>query len=131
LGLVGSPARLLDQTQAWQRPAIEGPDMIAVGKNYYLFYGAADWNSPTAGIGYAVCNGPLGPCFNQSVRGPWLGSRTGALGPSGPSVFTDLNGVTRLAYHAWTNGTVGYDKGGVRALFIDQVIFKKNGPVLS
>jgi beta-xylosidase len=130
LSLTGTLARLLDQTEAWQRPAIEGPDMIAVGTTFYLFYGAGDWASSGAGIGYAICSSPLGPCINQSTRQPWLDSRPRALGPSGPSTFTDLTGMTRLAYHAWTNGVVGYPDG-TRALFVDQLSFKNGRPVLS
>jgi beta-xylosidase len=128
--LVGRPRRLLDQTENWQVPAIEGPDMIAVGSTYYLFYGAGPWDTGNAAIGYAICYSPLGPCSNQSVGQAWLASRPGANGPSGPAAFRDLNGVTRLAYHAWPDKT-GYGPiGNMRTLFIDTLTFVGGRPTL-
>jgi hypothetical protein len=44
------------------------------------------------------------------------------VGPSGPTVFTDTSGNFQLAYHAWTGGP-GYQNGGVRSLWIDEVSF--------
>jgi beta-xylosidase len=128
--LVGPTRRLLDQGAGWQAPSMEGPEMVADGSAYYLFYGAGDWSSAAAGIGYAVCSSPLGPCVDRSVTGPWLAARPGASGPSGPAVFRDLSGVTRLAYHAWP-GAVGYENGGVRALFVNRLSFSAGRPTLS
>jgi beta-xylosidase len=128
LSLVGTRAMLLKQDRAWQAPVIEGPSMYAAGGVYYLFYGAGDWNSSNAAIGYALCTSPLGPCNNRSTSGPWLASRDGAVGPSGPAVFSDVSGSTRLAYHAWT-GAVGYPSGK-RSLWIDALRFQGNRPVL-
>lgn len=130
LSLTGSVSRLLSATEAWQSGIIEGPSMIRAGKTFYLFYGAGNWSSSTAGIGYALCSGPLGPCSNQSRSAPWLGARPGALGPSGPATFTDTSGALRFAYHAWP-GAVGYEHGGYRALFIEQLSFNDRRPVLS
>ena len=127
--LVGSPALLLSQDRPWQSPVIEGPSMVADGGVYYLFYGAGDWSSAAAAIGYARCASPLGPCTNASTSGPWLGSRPHAAGPSGPAVFVDAAGATRLAYHAWT-GAVGYQNGGVRSLWVDRLRFRLGRPVL-
>ena len=126
--LVGNRALLLTQDRSWQAPVVEGPSMVAVDRYYYLFYGAGDWNSSNAAIGYALCTSPLGPCNNRSTSGPWLASRDGAVGPSGPAVFSDVSGSTRLAYHAWT-GAVGYP-GGERSLWIDALRFQGNRPVL-
>lgn len=127
--LVGDPVRLLTQDSRWQSPAIEGPSMVAVQGRYYLFYGANRWNSSRAGIGYATCAGPLGPCSDASLDGPWMTSHGTAVGPSGPAVFTDSTG-TRLAYHAWT-GAVGYANGGVRSLWIDALSFSSGVPTLA
>jgi beta-xylosidase len=126
--LVGPRALLLNQDRAWQAPVIEGPSMVAAGGAYYLFYGAGAWDSGGAAIGYARCTSPLGPCVNASVTGPWMASHGTAVGPSGPAVFSDVGGSTRLAYHAWTGG-VGYQTGGVRALWIDGLRFIGGRPV--
>jgi hypothetical protein len=95
---------------------MEGPTMIMSGGSYYLFYGAGNWDSSGAGIGYATCTSPLGPCTDRTTVGPWLASYGAVLGPSGPHVFADTAGSARLAYHAW-DGCVGYPNCS-RALWI-------------
>ena len=104
--------------------------MIASGGWYYLFYGAGDWSRSTAAIGYARCISPVGPCVNASTTGPWMASNGLAVGPSGPAVFVDAAGSTRIAYHAWTQG-VGYEAGGVRSLWVDGLRFTSGRPVLA
>lgn len=79
--------------------------MVASGGLYFLFYGAGDWSSATAAIGYARCVTPMGPCLNASTTGPWMSSHGQALGPSGPAVFLDAAGSMKIAYHAWTGGS--------------------------
>lgn len=127
--VVGSPTNLLTATASWQRGVIEGPSMWSNNGAYYLFYGANGWNSADAAIGYATCSGPLGPCINQSVTAAWMTSHGAGIGPSGPTIFTDATGSTRIAYHAWTEG-VGYGNG-VRSLWIDTVSFATGKPVLN
>jgi beta-xylosidase len=61
---------LLSEDAAWQYPAMEGPTMVASGGKYYLFYGAGNWDSTTAAIGYATCRKPLGPCRDRTTFGP-------------------------------------------------------------
>jgi beta-xylosidase len=127
-----SPVRLLSQTAAWQAPAMEGPAMIRSGSTYFLFYGANNWSSSSSAIGYATCSRPLGPCVDRSTSGPWFAtnpSGTAPVGPQGPTVFTDTAGRLRLAFAAW-NGTVGYEHGGVRALWTARLSFVNGKPTL-
>jgi hypothetical protein len=130
LSLTGTPTLLLSQTRPWQGGIIEGPSMIATGGAYVLFYGAGPWSSASAGIGYATCSSALGPCVEGSPSGPWLASRSGARGPSGPATFRDLSGALRFAHHAWPT-TVGYHNGGVRALYTGRLSFVNGVPTLS
>ena len=116
--LVGFPSLLLSADLPWQGSVIEGPSMMEVGGLYYLFYGANAWNTAKAAIGYAWCIAPLGPCVNASILGPWMATQGTRLGPSGPDVFIDASGATKLAFHAWT-GSAGSENGGVRSLWID------------
>ncbi len=120
--LVGSRSLLLSADVGWQGSVIEGPSMVAKNGVYFLFYGANRWDTTKASIGYAWCVSPLGPCLNGSLLGPWMASHGAAVGPSGPDVFVDASGATRLAYHAWA-GAVGYGSGGVRSLWIDNLTF--------
>lgn len=116
--LVGSPSLLLSAGAGWQRGVIEGPSMVQAQGLYYLFYGGGAWDSASAGIGYAWCTSPLGPCANGSSQVPWMSTHGAAVGPSGPDVFVNRTGTLSLAYHAWT-GAVGYQNGGVRSLWVD------------
>ena len=129
LAVGGRPSLLLTESRAWQSPAIEGPTMVASQGVDYLFYGAGNWNSAGAAIGYATCRSPAGPCTNASVLGPWVGTHGAAVGPSGPATFTTTAGGLEMAYHAWTGG-VGYQNGGVRSLWIDTLSFRQGRPVL-
>ncbi len=119
LSLLGGPSRLLTAVWPWQAGVIEGPTMVRDGPFELLFYGANRWDSSTSGIGYAVCLSPVGPCLNQSVLGPWLGTSRRVVGPQGPSVFVGPSGQLHLAYAAWT-GAVGYPNGR-RSLWIDRL----------
>jgi hypothetical protein len=67
LSLVGPRVPLFDQTQPWQGPAVEGPDLNHFNPAYYLFYGAGAWDTANASIGYTTCRGPLGPCSQSAT----------------------------------------------------------------
>lgn len=120
------PSLLLSETAAWQAPSAEGPTLFDNGGRYYLFYGANNYDTANSGIGYATASAPLGTYTNKSTLGPWLGTRGNAKGPQGPATFTDLSGHTRLALAAWY-GTVGYENGGVRSLWIANLTFSMFG----
>jgi Glycosyl hydrolases family 43 len=124
--IASNPVQVLSEDASWQAPAMEGPTMVQNAGVYYLFYGANNWDSAGAGIGYAECGTPLGPCTDWTTLRPWLQSSGSALGPSGPDVFTDASGATRLAYHAW-DGCVGYPNCN-RALWITPLSFAGGVP---
>jgi len=124
--ITSSPVEVLSEDAAWQAPAMEGPTMVLNGGVYYLFYGANNWDSSSAAIGYAKCSTPLGPCTDWTNVRPWLQSSGSALGPSGPDVFTNAAGATELAYHAW-DGCVGYPNCN-RALWITPLSFVAGVP---
>jgi len=143
---------LLSAGAGWENGIIEGPAMTAVAGaastyRYYLMYGAGSWASSSAGIGYAICSGPLGPCTKMTTAAPWLttGSAiSGAVGPAGPSFYvlgssSPYSTTQQLAYHGWfcppgttCNPPTGYGPGGaVRALWINTVVFSGPSPLLS
>ena len=120
--LIGSPVRLLSDTAAWQFPVIERPAMTALDGRYYLFYAANVYSAATSGIGYAVCASPLGPCTDRSSGGPFVGTQGQVVGPSGPAPFRSPSGVPLLAFAAWLGGP-GYDRGGIRSLWVGTLLF--------
>ncbi len=119
--LVGPKHELLATEQAWEEPIIENPAMIAADGRYFLFYSANRWRSADYAVGHAVCDAPTGPC-RRVGDGPLFASANGAAGPGGVELFTDPDGGTWMAYHAWTAGQVGYPEGA-RSLRIDRVTF--------
>lgn len=126
-----TPRLLLTESAAWQSPTVEGPTVYRYGSVYYLFYGANNYDTASSGIGYATSTSLLGAYTNRSTLGPWLGTTGGAQGPQGPMVFTDSGGATRMAFAAWY-GTVGYEHGGSRSLWIGSLGFNPAGtPILS
>ncbi|HZQ57224.1 MAG TPA: glycoside hydrolase family 43 protein, partial [Acidimicrobiales bacterium] len=120
LSLVGPRPALLSATARWEGGVVEGPAMAEVGGRYYLFYGANHWDTPGAGIGYAVCTSPLGPCVNQSSARAWFATQGPLIGPSGPDPFVDATGRVRLAFHAWAMDAAGHF---VRSLWIGTLAF--------
>ncbi len=67
----------------------------------------------------------------MTTVGPWMASHGQAVGPSGPTFFTDTAGAVRMGYHAWSPGRVGYAAGGARSLWIDRVDFVDGRPVVA
>ena len=106
----GSATNLLLQTTepSWQGSVIENPAMVAKDGWYYLVYSGNFWYSKDYAVGYAVCWGPAGPCFDQSPGAPWVGNRFDRIGRGGATPFLDAGGNLQLAYHAWNAPYVNY-----------------------
>jgi beta-xylosidase len=130
LSVTGDRPRLLTATASWQAGVVEGPTMIAADGAYYLFYGANHWDTSGAGIGYALCASPMGPCRDESWPHPWLGSSPDAWGPSGPDVFTGPDGRAWIAYHAWSDKPEAGKPGSHRQLWISPLTFVNGEPVI-
>ena len=60
--LTGKPVRLLTNHALWHGRVIEAPQMHVRDGRYYLFYSAHAFDSSNYAVGYALCEGPLGPC---------------------------------------------------------------------
>ena len=117
-------ATLLEPTQSWQGGVVEGPAMVVSGGQYRLFYSANSWRTADYAIGVANCAGPSGPCAAVPT-GPLLTSDASFSGPGGPSLFTDVQGTTWLAFHAWLPGQVGFPNS--RLLFLRPVTITAAG----
>lgn len=128
LALAGQPVELVQRDQAWERPLIEHPTMIEVDGAYYLFYSGNRWETHEYAVGYATCETVTGPCVKPRQE-PILSFTPQVLGPGGQVFFEDTEGNLWVAYHAWTNATVGYP-AGQRSLHIDRVSFENGEPVI-
>ena len=64
--LLGEPLRLITRDQEWERPLVENPSMVLQNGVYYLIYSANWWEGGNYALGYAICDGPSGPCTKPS-----------------------------------------------------------------
>jgi len=118
------PHVLIAQDQAWES-TIENPDLVLDGGHYYLFYSGGAWENSSYSIGYAVCDGPSGPCakpYDHAI----MRSTGGVVGPGGDWAFSDAYGQWWMAYAAWTAGAVGYPVGA-RSMRLDPLCFTGGG----
>lgn len=90
----------------WEGDTIENPSMITFRDVTYLFYSGNYYTGPDYATGYAICEGPAGPCGRPSDRPLLDTATTGRIGPGGATAFVDDHSL-RLAYHAWEPGQVG------------------------
>lgn len=109
--------RLLTARSNWEGSLIENPAMITRRQKFYLFYSANRWSTRHYATGYAMCDGPMGPCARVPYRRtpeskptypPLLRTDAVHSGPGGASPFWTRRGSLMLVHHAWTTGQEGY-----------------------
>jgi beta-xylosidase len=127
LNLLGAPVRLLKQTEPWEGRVVEAPFLWRQDGRLYLFYAANAYDTAQYAEGYAVCDGPLGPC-RKATENPILTSKGAASGPGHASMVAH-NGRTWLLYHAWPPGAEGAVSPG-RQLWLDNVMWIDGRPVV-
>ena len=107
LALTGQPVSLVRNDKPWEGRVVEAPTMVERGGSYVLFFSANDygWQSSQRvsnyAIGYATCQGPLGPC-TDSADNPFLASTVQPClsGPGHQTVFQS-QGREYFAFHSW------------------------------
>jgi hypothetical protein len=102
-----SQRELLRTSQGWEGSVIESPSMVRHDGQTYLFYSANEWDSDRYATGYALCDGPLGPCYKPRTT-PLLASYGDRLGPGAPSAFVDSANQLRVAHHYWNAPYTSY-----------------------
>ncbi|PSK91268.1 glycosyl hydrolase family 43 [Haloactinopolyspora alba] len=127
LELAGEPARLMRQDQAWEGHLVEAPFLWLRDGTYYLFYSANDYASASYAVGYAVCDGPLGPCTKPSDE-PILTTSDDAAGP-GHCMLVEKDGRTWMVYHAWPPDAVGSAVPG-RTMWMSELTWDGTRPVV-
>ena len=127
--LPAAPALLLTADQPWEGGIVEAPSLVEADGALHLLYSGGSYASSRYAIGWARCEGPLGPC-TKPVGGPLVGAVARAAGPGGQSVLKTREGATLLAYHAWTNAVVGYPNS-TRTLRFTALQFVDGAPYVS
>lgn len=128
LKLAGKPARLVKQDRSWEGPLVEAPTMWKQDGKYFLFFSANAYYNETYAVGYANCNGPLGPC-RDAPENPILRSNEQAVGPGHQTIVKDDDGETWFVYHAWPPDAVGSVSPG-RLMWIDRLVWQNGKPVV-
>ena len=109
LSLVGERVALLRNDKPWEAHVIESPTMVRRGDHYILFFSANHFGweehqrlSPYA-MGYARCDGPMGPCVD-APENPILYSynsrEAGCLSGPGHQAVFEAGGRQFIVFHA-------------------------------
>lgn len=138
LAVAGEAKPVLGARLKWEGGLIEAPTMIRAPAGYFLFFSGNDfaWQRDQKlsayAIGYATCEGPLGPCREAGDK-PFLYSFSGREGClSGPGHQAVFNVGERwfIAFHAWSaDGGCG-KLDPIRWFYIAPLLWKDGAPVI-
>jgi beta-xylosidase len=136
LSVTGEAQPVLRERLKWEGGLIEAPTMIRAPAGYFLFFSGNDfaWQRDQRlsaySIGYATCDGPLGPCKEAGDK-PFLYSFSSADGClSGPGHQAVFNVGERwfIAFHAWSATPGCRPMDPVRWLYIAPLLWKDGKP---
>lgn len=138
LRLTGAAVPLVRNDRHWEWRVVESPVMVRRPGGYTLFFSGnhygweADQRLSNYAVGYAQCDGPLGPC-TDSPENPWLRSHNdvrGCLsGPGHPTVF-GRGGRSYIAFHAWAANSDCRKAENARFLHVAPLRWKDGRPVI-
>ncbi len=139
LSLTGEAVSLLTNDKGWEAHVIESPTMVRNGEQYVLFFSANHFGweenqrlSPYA-MGYARCEGPMGPCAD-APENPILYSynsrEAGCLSGPGHQAVFETAGRQFMVFHAHgaTRGCRRADLG--RYMYIAPLLWPDGKPAL-
>jgi beta-xylosidase len=126
LRLVGKRVRLVTEDAPWEGALVEAPTLWHEGRTYFLFFSANKFYDSTYAVGYARCEGPLGPC-EDAPENPILKTACQAVGPGHQAIIRDDDGETWIVYHAWPPDAVNSEFPG-RLMWIDRLEWKGGKP---
>ena len=125
LKLTGRASRLVKQDAGWEAGVVEAPTLWLEAGRYYLFFSGNGFDGDLYAVGYATCEGPLGPC-RDAPENPILSSACDASGPGHQTIVRDDDGATWLAYHAWPASS-GEEE---RELWLDRLVWEGGKPAV-
>ena len=137
LALTGEPVALLRNDKPWEEHVVESPTMARQGERYVMFFSANHFGweehqrlSPYA-MGYARCEGPMGPCVD-APENPILYSyndrEAGCLSGPGHQAVFEAGGRQFIVFHAHgaTRGCRRSDLG--RYMYIAPLLWRDGTP---
>lgn len=130
LSLVGEPIDLgIAADNRWEGAVVEAPTLWLHDGTYYLFYSANAYYDASYAVGYATAQTVSGP-YAEADENPILHATFDdlrddpslvAAGPGHQSIVADAEGELWIAYHAWNRTAIGYERGGDRTMWIDEL----------
>jgi beta-xylosidase len=129
--LLGEPVELegLVNEKRWEDAVIEAPTLIERDGTYYMFYSGGFYASAGYAVGYATSDALLGP-YTDAPQNPILETKAPAAGPGHQAIIEDTDGDLWMAYHAWDAKAIGEDVGGARKLWLDELTWDGETPVV-
>ena len=139
LSLVGEPIDLgIEADNRWEGAVIEAPTLWLNEGTYFLFYSANAYYDASYAVGYATADTITGP-YVEAEENPVLHATFDdlrddpslvAAGPGHQSIVADEDGDLWMAYHAWDRTAIGYERGGDRTMWIDELEFSDGRPIV-
>ena len=137
LRLSGEPVALLRNDKDWEAHVIESPTMVRRENGYVLFFSANHFGwephqrlSPYA-MGYARCQGPMGPC-TDSPQNPILHSyndrKAGCLSGPGHQALFETAGRQFVVFHAHAARGSCRNAGKGRYMYIAPLLWPQGEP---
>lgn len=102
LSLAGRPVKIFTPKRAWEEPVLEAPQMVKSpdGKDWLFFSAGTGFTTSRYAIGAAKCQGPLGPCRDESNT-PFISTNRQGSGPGEETVYVAPDHSTWVLYSPW------------------------------
>jgi beta-xylosidase len=140
LRLEGDPVKLLTNDRPWEGIVVEAPTMVRGPGGYTMLFSANDfaWQPRDRlsryAMGYASCQGPLGPC-TDAPENPILHSynhrEMGCLSGPGHQTLFEVAGRQFLVFHAWAATAGCRDMNRGRYMYIAPLLWDGGKPKLA
>ena len=117
---VGTLRKCFAVSQSWEDKmgrVNEGPNVIKIGKRYFLTYSGNDYRSQDYGVGYATTTNIASGTWGKYAGNPILCRFDDLVGTGHHSLFYDKEGILRIVFHAHESK----EKVGNRLMYIGTI----------
>lgn len=114
---VGTLRKCFAVSQSWEDKmgrVNEGPNVIKIGRRYFLTYSGNDYRSQDYGVGYATTTNIASGSWGKYAGNPILCRFDDLVGTGHHSLFYDKEGILRIVFHAHESK----EKVGNRLMYI-------------
>lgn len=131
----GTLKKCIAVSQDWEKKmgrVNEGPNVIKVGRRYFLTYSGNDYRSQDYAVGYAYTTNIASGKWTKYTSNPILRRWDDLVGTGHHSLFYDKEGILRIVFHAH-NST---EEVGARLMYIGTMqtsstrLYMSNEPVI-